>query len=94
MEWRGIVNKRTTTDENKESVGMREFALELRLDRLIFHSYSRITTLLDPGTSFLELSTLAGEGLYEGEDVPCGGIVAGVGQVEGVRCMIVGNDST
>ena len=55
--------------------------------------YSRITTLLDPETPFLELSTLAGEGMYD-EDVPCGGIITGVGSVEGVMCMIVANDST
>lgn len=53
----------------------------------------RITALIDPGTSFLELSQLAGEGLY-GEDVPAGGIITGVGVVEGVTCMIVANDST
>jgi 3-methylcrotonyl-CoA carboxylase beta subunit len=53
----------------------------------------RVTALIDPGTSFLELSSLAGEGLY-GEDVPAGGIITGVGVVEGVTCMIVANDST
>lgn len=53
----------------------------------------RVTALVDPGTSFLELSQLAGEGLY-GEDVPAGGIITGVGVVEGVTCMIVANDST
>ncbi|EME45695.1 hypothetical protein DOTSEDRAFT_127958 [Dothistroma septosporum NZE10] len=54
----------------------------------------RITALMDPGTSFLELSALAGHDMYPGEDVPAGGIVTGVGTVEGVQCMILGNDST
>ncbi|KAL9633173.1 MAG: hypothetical protein Q9164_004861 [Protoblastenia rupestris] len=54
----------------------------------------RITALLDPGSPFLELSTLAGHELYPGEDVPAGGIVTGVGTVEGRQCMIVANDST
>lgn len=54
----------------------------------------RVTALTDPGTSFLELSPLAGHDLYEGEDVPAGGIITGVGVVEGVTCMIVANDST
>jgi 3-methylcrotonyl-CoA carboxylase beta subunit len=54
----------------------------------------RITALIDPGTSFLELSPLAGHELYPGEDVPAGGVVAGIGTVEGVMCMIIGNDST
>lgn len=54
----------------------------------------RITALIDPGTTFLELSLLAGHGLYEAEDVPAGGIITGIGLVEGVTCMIVANDST
>ena len=55
---------------------------------------SRITALIDPGSSFLELSPLAGHGLYPGEDVPAGGVITGIGVVEGVTCMIVANDST
>ena len=54
----------------------------------------RITALIDPGSSFLELSALAGHELYPGEDVPAGGMVTGIGTVEGVQCMIVANDST
>lgn len=54
----------------------------------------RVTALIDPGTSFLELSALAAHGVYEGEDVPAAGIVTGIGTVEGVMCMIVANDST
>lgn len=54
----------------------------------------RVTSLLDPGTPFLELSPLAGHEVYPGESVPSGGIITGVGTVEGVKCMIVANDST
>ncbi|KAI5209483.1 beta subunit of 3-methylcrotonyl-CoA carboxylase [Aureobasidium subglaciale] len=54
----------------------------------------RITALVDPGTSFLELSALAAYDVYPGEDVPAGGIVTGIGTVEGTMCMIVANDST
>ncbi|KAL1982207.1 hypothetical protein VTN96DRAFT_1633 [Rasamsonia emersonii] len=54
----------------------------------------RVTALIDPGTSFLELSPLAGHEVYPGEDVPGGGIITGIGTVEGVTCMIVANDST
>ena len=54
----------------------------------------RITALMDPGTTFLELSALAGHELYPGEDVPAGGIITGIGTVSGVECMIVANDST
>ncbi|OAA62445.1 methylcrotonoyl-CoA carboxylase beta chain mitochondrial precursor [Niveomyces insectorum RCEF 264] len=60
----------------------------------------RVAALLDPGTSFLELSPLAGHELYSEEngggtiDVPAGGLITGVGVVEGVTCMVVANDST
>ncbi|KAL2013662.1 hypothetical protein VTN00DRAFT_1187 [Thermoascus crustaceus] len=54
----------------------------------------RVTALIDPCTSFLELSPLAGHEVYPGEDVPSGGIITGIGTVEGVTCMIVANDST
>ncbi|KAG5986091.1 hypothetical protein E4U43_005670 [Claviceps pusilla] len=54
----------------------------------------RITALIDPGTTFLELSPLAGYNLYPEAEVPAGGIITGIGVVEGVRCVIVANDST
>lgn len=52
----------------------------------------RIDGLVDPGTPFLELSQLAGHEMYG--DVPSGGIVTGIGRVNGVECMIVANDAT
>ncbi|KAH4943350.1 hypothetical protein HBI79_017030 [Parastagonospora nodorum] len=54
----------------------------------------RITALIDPGTPFLELSQMAGYDMYQGEDVPAGGIVTGIGTVNGVQCMVVANDAT
>ncbi|XMA19079.1 hypothetical protein WAI453_011870 [Rhynchosporium graminicola] len=54
----------------------------------------RVTTLIDPGTSFLELSALAGHELYPEAEIAAGGIITGVGVIEGVTCMIVANDST
>ncbi|MEJ2402406.1 MAG: carboxyl transferase domain-containing protein, partial [Xanthomonadales bacterium] len=53
----------------------------------------RIDALLDPGSSFLELSQLAARGVYEAE-VPAAGIVTGVGRVAGQECVIVANDAT
>ncbi|MBO3275461.1 carboxyl transferase domain-containing protein [Pseudomonas schmalbachii] len=53
----------------------------------------RINRLLDPGSPFLELSALAAHEVY-GEDVAAAGVVVGIGRVEGVECMIVGNDAT
>lgn len=54
----------------------------------------RIASLIDPGTSFMELSALAGHELYGNDKVPAGGIITGIGVVEGVKCVIVANDST
>ena len=53
----------------------------------------RIDLLIDPGTAFLELTPLAGWGLYNGE-LPCAGIVTGIGTVRGTTCMIIANDAT
>jgi len=53
----------------------------------------RVDALLDPGSPFLELSPLAGEGMYEG-DAPCAGLVTGIGEVSGREVMIVANDAT
>jgi 3-methylcrotonyl-CoA carboxylase beta subunit len=53
----------------------------------------RIRLLLDPETRFLEFSALAAHGMYGGE-VPCGGIVTGLGRVSGRDCVVVANDAT
>ena len=61
----------------------------------------RVSMLLDPGSPFLELSTLAGwcqdddDGDLRTPDttVPGGGSIAGIGYVAGVRCMIVADDA-
>ncbi|WP_268800920.1 carboxyl transferase domain-containing protein [Pseudomonas huanghezhanensis] len=53
----------------------------------------RINRLLDIGSPFLELSQLAAYHVY-GEEVPAAGLIAGIGRVEGVECMIIANDAT
>ena len=58
----------------------------------------RVQMLLDPGTPFLELSPLAALGMYPDRDgtdsAPGAGLIAGIGRVSGVDCMIVCNDAT
>lgn len=53
-----------------------------------------INSLIDPGTEFFELSRLAGFGMnYPGvEDVPCAGVVTGLGKIYGNWTMIIAND--
>jgi len=56
----------------------------------------RIERLIDPGSAFLELSGLAGDGVYgpDGNDAPSAGVVTGIGIIEGVTCVVVANDAT
>jgi 3-methylcrotonyl-CoA carboxylase beta subunit len=58
----------------------------------------RVNTLLDPGTPFLEIAPLAALGMYPDKDgtdsAPAAGLIAGIGRVSGVDCMIVCNDAT
>ncbi|MGJ7546427.1 carboxyl transferase domain-containing protein [Variovorax sp. LT1R16] len=58
----------------------------------------RVAELLDPGTPFLEIAPLAAYGMYldakGGESAPGAGLIAGIGRVSGVDCMIVCNDAT
>jgi 3-methylcrotonyl-CoA carboxylase beta subunit len=58
----------------------------------------RVEMLLDPGTPFLEIAPLAALGVYtepDGSDTaPSAGVIAGIGRVSGVECLIVCNDAT
>ena len=58
----------------------------------------RVQMLLDPGTPFLELAPLAALAMYPDRDgsdsAPCAGLVAGIGRVSGVDCLIICNDAT
>ncbi|MDI1258207.1 carboxyl transferase domain-containing protein [Aquabacterium sp.] len=53
----------------------------------------RVDLLLDPGTPFLEIAPLAGLNMHD-NDAPCAGVIAGIGRVSGVECVIVCNDAT
>jgi geranyl-CoA carboxylase beta subunit len=56
----------------------------------------RVGLLLDPGAPYLPLCTLAGyrqDHKDPAKSVPGGGMLAGIGFVGGVRCMVVASDS-
>jgi len=53
----------------------------------------RVNALLDNGSPFLELSQLAAHDVYQ-DNVPCAGIITGIGRVGGQECVIVANDAT
>ena len=57
----------------------------------------RVGLLLDQPGAFLELSTLAGYGMKpadaQGRVIAGGGLIAGIGEIHGVACMICASDS-
>lgn len=55
----------------------------------------RIAYLTDKEAEFLEVATLAADGMYTEEGgCPSAGVVTGIGYVKGKMCMIVANDAT
>lgn len=57
--------------------------------------HERVQLLLDPGSPFVELCGLAGYQMHDDKDGSDagGGIIAGVGFVNGVRCMVTASNS-
>lgn len=53
----------------------------------------RIEALIDPGTAFLEFSSLAAFDMYEGQ-APGAGVITGIGVIHNTECIIVANDAT
>ena len=87
-----IAELRRRTDAVMQGGGEKAVALHRSRGKLL--ARERIAALLDPGSPFLELSALAGEGLYEEYSPPAGGVVTGVGTIHGRQCLIVANDPT
>ena len=78
-------------------------AIEKHLARNKMMPRDRIDTLVDYGTPFLELSSLAGMYSYPDDasdrksdemNVPSGSIVTGIGIIAGIPTMIIANDAT
>mmetsp|Transcript_29449 Transcript_29449/g.63415 ORF Transcript_29449/g.63415 Transcript_29449/m.63415 type:complete len:1275 (+) Transcript_29449:165-3989(+) len=80
----------------KRGGGERALALHQKRGKML--PRDRIAAIVDRGSAFLEIGALAGgDGLYASdgiEDLPSGGVVAGVGLIHGRECMIVANDAT
>ena len=70
-----------------------ERANDLHRKRNKMTARARIEYVLDPGSPFLEFSALAGEDLYP-FPLPSGGIITGIGRIEGTETLIVANDAT
>ncbi len=82
----------------KIALGGGEDARRKHLSRGKLLPRDRVERLLDPGTPFLEIAPLAALGMYPekgGQDAaPGAGMIAGIGRVAGVECLIVCNDAT
>lgn len=70
-----------------------EEAISRHKSRGKFTARERIEKLLDPGTTFLELSAFAAYDMYN-NSAPSAGVITGIGMVSGQECMIVANDAT
>jgi len=75
------------------SMGGGAIALQKHKERGKLLPRERIDLLLDPGSPFLEVGQLAAFGMYGG-DAPCAGLIAGIGLISGVECMVIANDAT
>ncbi len=84
-----------TLEERQAQVrqGGSERARQRHLERGKLLPRERVELLLDPGTPFLELSTLAAWEMYDNE-TPGAGIIAGIGVVNGVEVMVSCNEAT
>ncbi len=80
------------------AAGGGEASRERHLKRGKLLPRDRVQMLLDPGTPFLELAPLAAHSMYLNKDgvgdAPGAGLIAGIGRVSGVDCVIVCNDAT
>lgn len=89
----GLVNNlRNITKDVLEGGGPEAIKRHTSKGKLLVRD--RIDLLLDKGSSFLELSPLAGYELYGKEVVNSGGLVTGIGRISGTECVIVANDAT
>src|SRR5919109_676545 len=64
-----------------------------KLGRLV--ARERLSHLLDKGAQFFAIGLWAAYKMYEQwGKIPAAGVIAGIGNVEGVPCMIIANDAT
>ncbi|KAK6619825.1 Methylcrotonoyl-CoA carboxylase beta chain, mitochondrial [Polyplax serrata] len=87
-----VVNKLKET-VSKIIKGGNEKAIQNHISKGKILPRERVNLLLDPGTSFLELSQLAAHNMYD-DFIPAAGIITGIGKVQGRECMIIANDAT
>ena len=78
---------------NRACQGGGKLAQQKQRARNKFLVRERIAKLIDPGSHFLEFSSLAAWNMYDGQ-APCGGLVTGIGCIQGQECILIANDPT
>ena len=73
--------------------GGTERSRERHLSRGKLLPRDRIRALLDEDSHFLEIGRQAAWQVYS-DDVPSAGLVAGIGRIHGIECVVVANDAT
>lgn len=71
--------------------GAGEQAIERQRQKGKLPVRERVMQLLDPASPFIEVGQFAAWQVYE-DDVPCAGVVAGIGTIHGIECMVLAND--
>ncbi len=76
-----------------EGGGAKNAAKQKELGKLL--ARERIEYLIDKGSNFIEIGAFAADGMYEEYGgCPAAGVVAGIGYVSKMQCIIVANDAT
>jgi 3-methylcrotonyl-CoA carboxylase beta subunit len=86
-----VATLRANVDKVAEGGGAAARERHLKRGKLL--PRDRVRTLIDTGSPFLELSQLAAWGMYE-DEVPCAGMITGIGCVSGRECLIIAHDAT
>jgi len=68
-------------------------AREKHLSRGKLLPRDRIAALTDDSSPFLEVAQLAAHEVYD-DEIPSAGLIAGIGRIHGLECMIIANDAT
>jgi 3-methylcrotonyl-CoA carboxylase beta subunit len=81
--------------EKKTKAGGGEKKIEDQHKKGKLTARERIDYLIDSGSYFLEIGLFAGDGMYaEQGGCPSGGVITGLGYVQGRLCVLVANDAT
>jgi 3-methylcrotonyl-CoA carboxylase beta subunit len=92
-EWMNSLVDQLRVKIQTAKLGGGEEALKKHKSRGKLTARERIEGLIDPGSSFLEFSTLAAIDMYDGA-APSAGMITGIGVIKNQECVIVSNDAT